>query len=323
MARPTKQGLDYFPMDVTTDDKFELIEAKHGITGFGIVVKLFQKIYKEGCYLEWSEEKLLIFKKNINVDINTINEVINDCLCYEIFDKNIHKKYSILTSSGIQKRFFAACDRRKNVELNKKYIIVDINEVNVNINWINDCKSTQSKVKESKEEKSKVNNEVEIPLCLQNDIFIEKWNTLLTLKKWKSKPFSAIQQSIESLSRFDVEFSIKLIETAISGNNQGIVFPNTIESYQKWIKQRQNDFDNMTPEQKDGYRQKIISDFYSDEKWINSTALYLGVDLITFKRRLLSFLEKLKATDGIYKPAKDIKEHFVNWHNKQTEKQSA
>ena len=43
MARPQKEGLDYFPFDVDMDqdDKVALIEAKHGITGFGVVVKLF------------------------------------------------------------------------------------------------------------------------------------------------------------------------------------------------------------------------------------------------------------------------------------------
>ena len=56
MARPVKSGLNYFPMDVDMDDKVELIEAKHGITGFGILIKLYQKIYKEGYYINWKEE---------------------------------------------------------------------------------------------------------------------------------------------------------------------------------------------------------------------------------------------------------------------------
>ena len=40
-----KSGLEYFPLDCNMDDKLELIEAEFGITGFGVVVKLFQKIY--------------------------------------------------------------------------------------------------------------------------------------------------------------------------------------------------------------------------------------------------------------------------------------
>ena len=158
MARPVKQGLDYFPMDVETDDKFELIEAKHGITGFGVLVKLFQRIYKEGYYLHLSEELLLILSKRINVDINKVNEVINDCIKYNIFNKEMFHDFNILTSTGIQKRFLSAIERRKDVEMIKQYIIVDINLINDNINLVNIDISTQSKVKESKEKKSILEN---------------------------------------------------------------------------------------------------------------------------------------------------------------------
>ena len=150
MARPIKQGLDYFPLDVDLDEKVELIEAKHGIAGFGILIKLFQKIYKEGYYLEVSEESLLLFSKRISVNINDINAVINDCLRYQIFDDKMYREFKILTSAGIQKRYLNAVERRKVVDLIKEYIIADINEINVNINWINTRSGTQSKVKESK-----------------------------------------------------------------------------------------------------------------------------------------------------------------------------
>ena len=193
MSRPVKQGLDYFPMDVTTDDKFELIEAKYGIEGFGIIIKLFQKIYKEGCYLEWTEEKLLIFKKNINVDINTINAVINDAIVYKIFDSDIYKKYKVLTSSGIQKRFFTACDRRKSVDLNKNFIIVDINSINVDINWINDDISTQSKVKESK-----VNNYSEVFESFWEQ-YTRKGSKSLSWKVWQDLKIESNHETLMDL----------------------------------------------------------------------------------------------------------------------------
>jgi hypothetical protein len=151
MSRPIKQGLDYFPLDVDMDDKIELIEAKHGISGFGILVKIYQKIYKEGYYLNWNEESLLLFSKRINADRNLVDSVIKDGLCYNVFDENLYAIYKILTSTGIQKRYLNAIDRRKEVILDKRYVNVDTNDVNVNIIWINDSISTQSKVKESKE----------------------------------------------------------------------------------------------------------------------------------------------------------------------------
>lgn len=150
MARPIKHGLDYFPLDVDLDEKIELIEAKHGIAGFGILIKLFQRIYKEGYFLKISEESMLLFSKRISVNINDINGVINDCLRYQIFDERLYSDYGILSSAGIQRRYLAAVDRRKEIDLIKEYIIANINEINVHINWINDCSNTQSKVKESK-----------------------------------------------------------------------------------------------------------------------------------------------------------------------------
>ena len=36
-------GINYFPLNVHLDDKFELIEAEFGLKGFAIVVKLFQR----------------------------------------------------------------------------------------------------------------------------------------------------------------------------------------------------------------------------------------------------------------------------------------
>ena len=51
-----KSGLDFFPLDVCLDKKFELIEAEYGLTGFGVIVHLLQEIYgKEGYYIEWTE----------------------------------------------------------------------------------------------------------------------------------------------------------------------------------------------------------------------------------------------------------------------------
>jgi len=155
MSRLLKQGLDYFFLNVETDDKVELIEAKHGIAGFGILIKLFQKIYKEGYYINWNEDSLLLFSKRINVDRNKVNDVINDFFVYNLLNETLYNKYNILTSYGIQTRYLNAVDRRKDVKLIRKYIVVDINQINANINWINDDKSTQSRVEESRVEESR------------------------------------------------------------------------------------------------------------------------------------------------------------------------
>ncbi|WP_051577828.1 Lin1244/Lin1753 domain-containing protein [Sporolactobacillus terrae] len=188
MARPKKEGLDYFPLDVDTDqdDKIALVEAKYGVTGFAVVIKLFMKIYKEGYFYKWGEKEHLLFSSRVNVDINTVSDVVNDCIKWGLFDQKIYESEKILTSEGIQKRYLDAVTRRKEVTLEGKYLLinpleyignskikvyiinVDGKRVNVNINDSNgkhqvdsnpQSKVKESKVKESKEENLKNNDE--------------------------------------------------------------------------------------------------------------------------------------------------------------------
>ncbi|KAA0944107.1 DUF4373 domain-containing protein [Sporosarcina sp. ANT_H38] len=169
MARPQKRGLDYFPLDVDIDqdDKIQLVEALHGMTGFSVVIKLLMRIYKEGYYYEWGEMEHLLFSRRVNVDINTLTKIVNDCIKYGIFNKGIYETYKVLTSAGIQERYFEATKRRKNVTVVNQYMLindvkkvnVDINEVNVDING-DICNTPftltpQSKVKERKVNQSK------------------------------------------------------------------------------------------------------------------------------------------------------------------------
>ena len=164
MARAVKRGLDYFSMDVHLDDKFQLLEAEHGVKGFAVVVKLFQKIYGEqGYYCGWDSEVALLFSRACGLGANVVSEIVDSALRRKIFDAEMLAKYGILTSSGIQKRYLEATERRRQVELIEEYLLLDIhslpqnvyiNPLNVYINPLNVYGGTQSKVKQSKAEES-------------------------------------------------------------------------------------------------------------------------------------------------------------------------
>lgn len=168
MARPIKDGVDYFPLDTVMDTKFELIEAEFGLTGFAVVVKLYQKIYGEqGYYCEWTNEVALLFSRKIGEGCSVVSEIVNAAIKRGIFDKDKFEKYHILTSKGVQERYFAAVGRRKIVNVKPEYLLVqcvensenvNINRVNVDINPENVCNNPQSKVKETKLKKSKGEN---------------------------------------------------------------------------------------------------------------------------------------------------------------------
>ena len=64
------------------------------------------------------------------------------------------------------------------------------------------------------------------------------WNELVKMPKWRKKPFSAMQLTLNKLSEFDEDFVIELIENAITGNYQGIIFSNTKEKYEQFKQQK-------------------------------------------------------------------------------------
>lgn len=173
MPRPQKAGVEYFPLDVENDDKLDLIEAEFGLTGFAVIVKLYQRIYKLGYYCEWNDEVALLFGKRLGTGGKAVSEIVSAAIRRKLFDEEIYRKYGVLTSRGIQKRYFEIVARRKNVEVEQRYLLVsrDLIPVNVNIMYAetpvnvntmqaetteNAYKSTQSKVKESKVKESKV-----------------------------------------------------------------------------------------------------------------------------------------------------------------------
>lgn len=125
MARPIKEGLDYFPLNVVLNSKFEIIEARFGIKGF-VIVKLFQHVYgTKGYYCEWDEDMLFVFAKRIGVGANSVSEILNTAIKKGIFDEKMYKKYSILTSKGIQQRYVEA--KRGGYErICSKYLLISI-----------------------------------------------------------------------------------------------------------------------------------------------------------------------------------------------------
>ena len=165
-------GINYFPLNVHLDDKFELIEAEFGLKGFAIVVKLFQKIYgQQGYYCEWTEDVALLFGKNVGLGGDAVSEIVRAAIKRGIFDSEVYDKYQILTSRGIQERYFEAVSRRKEVEVRKEYLLIKVDQIyknvrilneNVNISSKNVNISEQKKVEESKVKEKRV-EEKELP----------------------------------------------------------------------------------------------------------------------------------------------------------------
>ena len=160
MARPQKCGVDYFPLDVVMDDSVRLLEAEFGLTGFGILIKLYQRIYRDqGYYCAWNEEVALLFASDCKVGCNVVSEVLSALFKRGILDRSIYEKHGVLTSAGIQRRYLEMVKRRQDVRLDPRYalllpvsngVYVDNNGVNVNNNAENVNGGTQSKENKTK-----------------------------------------------------------------------------------------------------------------------------------------------------------------------------
>ena len=128
-----KSGIDFFPLDVNLDAKFELIEAEYGLTGFGVIVHLLQEIYgKAGYYIEWTEEVALLFSRKVGTGGSVVSEIVEAAIRRGMFDKEIYDKYRVLTSRGIQKRYFEAVSRRKVLEVDYNILLVNVAQICIN-----------------------------------------------------------------------------------------------------------------------------------------------------------------------------------------------
>ena len=133
MARPIKEGLDYFPLNVVLNSKFEIIEARFGIKGFAVIVKLFQHIYgTKGYYCEWDEDVLFVFAKRIGVGANSVSEILDTSLKKGIFNKDMYEKYSILTSEGIQQRYVTKTEVNVTASTQRKLNQIKLNQIKQN-----------------------------------------------------------------------------------------------------------------------------------------------------------------------------------------------
>ena len=185
-------GINYFPVGVNfmEENAMEVIEAKYGIKGSAIVLKLMCKIYKEGYYIRWDEEQCLIFanKAGREVQAEEVQGIIEILFTKGILDRNSYQENGILTSESIQKVWMEATKRRKRELSELPYLMVKPEKENgkadtppalqeiqqpelfkkektpvnpknvvhhVAVNAKNACNSGQSKVKENTAEENK------------------------------------------------------------------------------------------------------------------------------------------------------------------------
>lgn len=146
MARPTKQGIDYFPFDVGFfgDKNVRILKARYRSDGIAVYIKLLCDIYKEGYFLpvESWDDYIFVIADEITISSDKVEQIIaflQNRAMVRVFKKDELTGCdldAVITSHGIQKRYATAMKsrRKKSIDEIKRgfWLLTEQEETEIN-----------------------------------------------------------------------------------------------------------------------------------------------------------------------------------------------
>ena len=126
MSGKRKAGLDYAGWSVNIfdgDTKIDKLLEAQGWIGFSIYFYLCQMAYKfDGYFYRWSYDDSASTARRMGGGVRSeaVKETVAQCLQIGLFDKGRFEQEGILTSRGIQRRFYDAIQKRR-----RKVVLAD------------------------------------------------------------------------------------------------------------------------------------------------------------------------------------------------------
>ncbi|MEK5277656.1 MULTISPECIES: DUF4373 domain-containing protein [unclassified Paenibacillus] len=167
MARPKKEGMEYFPhdTDAVNDEKIEAMRALFGNDGYAFYFILLERIYRSGKgeldVSSFTVRTALI--KKLGIDQDKFSPMLDAAFEIGLFDQVIYETRQCITSSGVKKRhnevesMRSKWRKKKSSSDEKEVIQEENNPIGGILSGENDEqqgfspeKGTQRKVKESK-----------------------------------------------------------------------------------------------------------------------------------------------------------------------------
>ena len=161
MARPIKNYCEYFPhdRDMRNHRKVKAIRTKYGITGYAIWSMILEYLTGiDSNVFEYSDVELELMAGDFGVSATEIRDVLDYCIKLEMLFLN----NGFINSESLDERLKPVYEKRgKSKDICKKQLRINgkftIN--NTGTNGVSATETPQSKVKESKVNKSIVNVE--------------------------------------------------------------------------------------------------------------------------------------------------------------------
>ena len=219
----------YFPHDYNAmqDEKIKMLIRKHGMEGYGIFWAIVEMLYNNANALRTDYEGIAF---DVRTNCEKIESIVND---FDLFIVD----GDTFGSMSIERRLNERKEKSRKAKESASYRWNNANALRTECdgNAIKERKGKEIKeIKENKEDGKK--QKLVFPYNSEKFMFL--WNELVKMPKWRKKPFSALQLTLHKLSEFDEDFVIELIENAITGNYQGIIFSNTKEKYEQFKQQK-------------------------------------------------------------------------------------
>ena len=187
LARPQKDGLEYFPHDVyaASDPKIEPILLLYGAKGYAFYFLHLEYIYRSNS-LEFDisdAETREVIAQKLHISAEEYERILQTSLKKNLFDKTYYDDTHKLTSNGVKKRASSVFEKRDKMRLAYEQRI---------------SAAETTHIKESKEKKSKVKEsnilgkfipptiEQVKTYCTErkNQVDAEKWIDFYTSKNW-------------------------------------------------------------------------------------------------------------------------------------------
>ena len=111
MARPIKEGLSYFPMDVGffEDSKIKILRARYGPDGVMVYLYYICRIYcDKGYYLKIDDDFDYTSSLDLGMNVQKIVQIRKFLLERKLLDSILFRSDTILTARSIQSRFQSA-----------------------------------------------------------------------------------------------------------------------------------------------------------------------------------------------------------------------
>lgn len=160
MARPHRNNVDYFPHYISDGKKMFIIESKFGNDGYAVWFKILETLAKtDGHWIDLQDESNLMYlAAKCRVSDETLLCIIDSVVKLGELDSELWNQQRVIWCQKFVDSIEDAYRKRSNECMNKESLLCHLSGLGRKIKGLGSSKGgrkPQSKVEESKEEKTK------------------------------------------------------------------------------------------------------------------------------------------------------------------------